>query len=175
MKIYTRSGDEGSTGLIGGSRVTKDDPILGVLGEIDELNAVLGWVLASGGNGDTATLIVDLQSVLFDLGAFVAARGDDRFTLNSADSIAHLETSIDEMCVTLPALTQFILPGGTERASRLHIARTVCRRVERTLVKSGGKGGAVALLNRLSDWLFIAARYENMQANHAETTWRKPC
>ena len=175
MKIYTRGGDEGETGLIGGRRVSKADLTIDALGDLDELNAMIGFAVASGLGHESQETCLRIQSALFDLGASVAAPNDPRFEANPSQTIQNLEMGIDKMTAELPALNQFILPGGSESASRLHLARTICRRAERSLVKSGHEGGAVAFLNRLSDWLFVAARYENHRAGKEENPWMKSC
>ncbi len=178
MRIYTRSGDDGSTGLFGGNRVSKADPRVEAYGEIDELNAVLGWVRAL----ELPPVIDDLlswaQEKCFCMGAFLAcAPGKDPGieTLVEED-VSRLETAIDVLEEDLEPLKTFILPGGTEAASRLHIARTICRRAERCVVALAQGEGAdmlyVRWVNRLSDTLFVQARWMNKQAGRADVPWQ---
>jgi cob(I)alamin adenosyltransferase len=174
MKIYTKTGDDGMTGLIGGSRVAKSDPRIECYGTVDELNAMLGW----------ATMIRQIQNELFVIGSHLAMPDESKaaspnIALPALDSsaIARMESQIDAADAQLAPLQQFILPGGTEAASRLHLARTVCRRAERLLVLlSDTRPSSVAMityLNRLSDWLFVQARWVNQQANIADIPWVK--
>jgi len=168
MKIYTRTGDAGQTGLFGGGRVNKDDPRVAAYGEVDELNASLG-VARAAGLGELDPWCQDLQDQLFTVGAVLAT---PRGTKASAhiphvreEWIAAMESRIDELQGALPPQTHFILPGGTPGSAALHLARTVCRRAERETVALAAAEpvGATALqyLNRLSDLLFLLARAAN--------------
>ena len=171
VKLYTKHGDDGTTGLIGGARVSKDDPRVGAYGEVDELNAVLGWCAVQ----PISTLIPQLQQIqrtLFVVGAELASpapnkTGQALVPIDDAD-VVRLENWIDEATADSPALDSFILPGGSESGSRLHVARAVCRRAERAVVglakKEDVRPVIVRYLNRFSDLLFAWAR----QQNHAQ-------
>jgi cob(I)alamin adenosyltransferase len=183
MKIYTRTGDDGTTGLIGGDRVPKSDPRLECYGTIDELNAALGLAIASADVG-AAPLLPQLQTVqneLFVIGSHLATPEGSPHRRNlpvlKESAIARLELQIDEAEKELPPLRNFILPGGSELSSRLHLARTICRRAERLLVGLGGHAPVdpliVRYLNRLSDWLFVQARWANHVADIADVPWVK--
>ena len=161
-RIYTRGGDAGETSLGDGSRVSKLDPLVRAAGAVDELNSVLGW--ARGEVADAR--LRRIQNELFDLGADISvpyAEGDGRLRV-AKELVDRLEVDCDEENAGLPELTSFILPGGTEGASRLHVARAVCRRAELEVVDAAGKRPvnplAAVYLNRLSDLLFILARGE---------------
>ncbi|MCE9582173.1 MAG: cob(I)yrinic acid a,c-diamide adenosyltransferase [Planctomycetes bacterium] len=178
MKIYTRTGDQGTTGLIGGTRVSKDDPRIDSYGLVDELNAVLGMVRAAHPPADTDAEIARIQDDLFVLGADLAdprppAKGQMRVDPARATAI---EKWIDTMEATLAPLRNFILPGGSPAGAALHLARTVARRAERAVValaKSHANcENAVIYLNRLADALFVAARYANRIAGVPEVEWR---
>lgn len=186
-RIYTRGGDRGETSLGDGARVPKTSRRVGVYGDIDELNSALGGSVAllAAGNGagehGLAAELVALQSRLFDLGAVLA---DPRRAAElcaagaSADPFdaAALEGLIDAHDAILAPLRQFILPGGTAAAAHLHLARTICRRAERAAVALAGSepvpAGALIFLNRLSDYLFTAARAANHAAGVADVPWR---
>ena len=158
-KIYTKTGDQGITGLYGGERVSKTDPRIIVNGEIDELNAHIGMLCGLLPDSINLPLLVTTQENLFNLGA----------NLDLTDNaITELEQSIDAMTASLPELKHFILPSGHPAANAAHIARTVCRRAERAMVASGKSS---PYLNRLSDWLFTLARYINVKTGHTETLW----
>ncbi len=167
-KIYTRGGDDGMTSLGDGSRVSKTSPRIASYGEVDELNAVLGLCLDHVRDDDERRMLVDIQHELFDLGADLCipvAPGEERRLRMSTAAVERLERIIDEVNEGLPALTSFVLPGGNPLASHYHLARTVCRRVERALVllvQGAGEGAvnkaAHAYVNRLSDLLFVLAR-----------------
>ncbi|MEM1011718.1 MAG: cob(I)yrinic acid a,c-diamide adenosyltransferase [Planctomycetota bacterium] len=177
MKLYTRTGDDGTTGLIGGGRVGKDDLRLDAYGTVDELNALLGLAASTGGD---LPLIAQVQSDLFAIGSHLAAPGGgtDNIKLPALPDAARLESEIDGFDEKLPALKTFILPGGSELASRLHVARCVCRRAERACVAlarhdavAGVPDEVVTYLNRLSDWLFARARLANHDAGVADVPW----
>jgi cob(I)alamin adenosyltransferase len=163
-KIYTRTGDGGSAGLVDGSRVTKSGLRMTVIGEVDEANAAIGIAIAALGGGETALQLLSVQNDLFDLGADVATPGEVDGALRIvASQVARLEIEIDEMNGTLEPLTSFILPGGTPAVAALHFARTVVRRAERAAValheSEPLNPQLLAYLNRLSDHLFVAARF----------------
>ncbi|MEO1615955.1 MAG: cob(I)yrinic acid a,c-diamide adenosyltransferase [Planctomycetota bacterium] len=186
MKIYTRTGDAGSTGLFGGPRVAKDDVRIEAYGTVDELNAALGCVRSVGaGGGVDETLDRQLELVqreLFSIGAELATPDPDQFDLRviSTHHIARIESWIDEHEQGLEPLKQFILPGGTHAASILHLARAICRRAERRVVSLADQEGVeisdavIVYLNRLSDYLFVLSREVNSQAGLADVPWKKP-
>jgi cob(I)alamin adenosyltransferase len=171
MKIYTRTGDSGETSLFGGSRVAKDDPRIEAYGTIDELNSAIGVVRASWPSSPIDKQLNAIQSDLFDIGAHLAAPGNDRFAGVEPRRIDELERAIDAMESELQPLTNFIIPGGSLPAAELHIARTVCRRAERRVVALEDNPATVAYLNRLSDYLFVAARYANRGHGVPDTPW----
>jgi cob(I)alamin adenosyltransferase len=180
MKIYTRTGDAGKTGLLGGDRVPKDHPRVASYGDVDELNAVLGLVRAQSPEPATAKLLVQIQRDLFALGAQLAdptARVAAKKAKAAVDekSVKRLEREIDAREKELPALTAFILPGGSETGALLHLARTVCRRAERSVValtrQESVDPRVVVYLNRLSDLLFVLARFENHRLEKPEEVW----
>ncbi len=179
MKIYTKTGDDGETGLFGGPRVRKDHLRIEAYGTVDELNAVLGQVRTHAPPADLDALLARIQNELFDLGAELATPEPRKFGIvGVGDSqIAALEQAIDRHETELEPLRQFILPGGTPLAASLHLARVVCRRAERRLVsldraeQIGPQG--VVYLNRLSDLLFVLARTANRRAGLADVPWRK--
>jgi cob(I)alamin adenosyltransferase len=181
VKIYTRTGDDGTTGLIG-SRVRKDDPRVAAYGDVDELNAVLGLVCAEARGSEEAlvTWLRSIQRDLFAIGAQLAdpqsrvAATRDKTQITPA-RVGELEQAIDAAETALPALTAFILPGGARLGATLHLARTVCRRAERSVVTLAGQSTVepliVTYLNRLSDLLFVLARRENQRAGAPEDLW----
>lgn len=176
MKIYTKTGDTGETSLFAGGRVAKDDVRLHAYGTVDELNAILGLVIALGVNAALAVQVRRIQSELFELGADLAtpldAKADWIARLDSSLA-AQLESEIDAFETELTPLQNFILPGGTPAAAALHHARTVCRRAERWMVaiKDLLNPATLVYVNRLSDWLFMAARVENARAGVQEPLW----
>jgi cob(I)alamin adenosyltransferase len=179
MKIYTKTGDRGETGLFGGPRVQKDDVRVEAYGAVDELNAALGAVRAQGAGPELEPLLAAVQDRLFTVGAELAtppgAKAHAAVPELSPTWAAELEAAIDRFEEELPPLRQFILPGGTPAAAALHLARAVCRRAERRVVTLH-RGQPVApelilYLNRLSDFLFVAARFANHRAQSKETTW----
>lgn len=181
MKIYTKKGDAGETGLFGNVRVPKDDLRIRTYGSMDELNAVLGLVLSEQGiEKKLASRILRLQGELFQLGAELATpRGKKVPTATlEAPHVDLLEKEIDEMETALSPLKTFILPGGTRLSALLHLARTVSRRAERELISlnRGEPCRPVVLqyMNRLSDYLFVAARYANHVSGAADTPWVSP-
>ena len=181
MKIYTRTGDDGTTGLFGGRRVAKSDPRIECYGTLDELNAAVG-LAATGAEPGLAKQLQAIQNELFVIGSHLATPPDDTRRLAQVpdlgeSAIARLEAEIDAADAELPPLRNFILPGGGEVAARLHLARTVCRRAERLLVGFSGEQPVepviVRYLNRLSDWLFVHARWSNHRAGVADVPWEK--
>jgi cob(I)alamin adenosyltransferase len=182
MKIYTKTGDHGETGLFGGPRVRKDTPRIEAYGTVDELNSVLGIVRAQAIESDIDALLRQIQNELFDLGAQLATPDPiaHHTSLIGPPQIAALETAIDRFEAQLEPLSQFILPGGTRAAALVHLARTVCRRAERRLVhlmrQSGEQLASEPLiyLNRLSDLLFVLARVLNHAAGRTDVPWQNP-
>jgi cob(I)alamin adenosyltransferase len=180
MKIYTRTGDDGTTGLIGGDRVRKSDKRLACYGTVDELNAAIGLTAVTAGDVLRAALR-PVQEELFVIGSHLAAPENDptaqKYLPNlDAAMIDRLEMQIDQADAALPPLKTFILPGGCETAARLHVARTVCRRAERLLVDFSMdrpvSNVILIYLNRLSDWLFIQARLANRDAGVEDVAWK---
>jgi cob(I)alamin adenosyltransferase len=182
MRIYTRTGDQGETGLFGGQRVLKNHPRVAAYGEVDELNSLLGVCAALCEDGELKALLERLQAELMVLGSDLATPLDEGETVGarrvqrvSEGMIAAQEALIDRWEEGVPPLRQFILPGGTILAAHLHLARTVCRRAERMAVTASGKESlnpeAVVYLNRLSDLLFTLARAANHRAGCEETPW----
>jgi cob(I)alamin adenosyltransferase len=183
MKIYTKSGDEGSTGLLGGQRVSKSDVRVKAYGTVDELNSLLGFaaVLVSSENLKKKLLII--QHDLFSIGANLATstgramQGKRKKMEVPVERVGEIETWIDEMSAKLPELKAFVLPGGTQPAAVLHMCRTVCRRAERVVVEASEQveidPQAIVYLNRLSDLLFVWARLENFQQGGSEVLWLK--
>jgi cob(I)alamin adenosyltransferase len=177
-RIYTRAGDRGDTGLIGGARVPKNHPRVEAYGAVDELNAHLGVVIAGLDDPETASLLQDIQHRLFDLGAELANPGAQAEAAGiTGDHVSALERAIDGVEDRLPALHEFILPGGTPAAAALHVARAVARRTERQVVAVARTEPVnpqiVPYLNRLSDLLFVLARAANRRAGRADTSWKK--
>jgi cob(I)alamin adenosyltransferase len=181
MKIYTKTGDDGTTGLYRGGRVRKDDPRIEACGTIDELNAHVGLVRAANAPPDIDDLLAIVQNELFDLGAELAtprplAVG---LTVVGEPQIQSLEAAIDRFDAKLQPLKNFVLPGGTPAAAALHLARTVCRRAERRVITLAAQPAEnispqiVVYLNRLSDLLFVLARTANAVDGLAEMEWRK--
>ncbi len=178
MKIYTRTGDQGTTSLFSGGRVPKYHLRVESYGTVDELNSILGLARAQQPSAATDEALARIQHQLFNLGADLATPLDapsQHIVRMDAASVSWLEELIDQMMAELPALTYFILPGGSPAAATLHVARTVCRRAER-LVAQLQEGEAVGdqvlpYLNRLSDYLFTLARWENQQAGIPEEKW----
>jgi cob(I)alamin adenosyltransferase len=178
MKIYTKTGDAGTTGLFGGDRVAKTSWRIESIGTVDELNSFLG-LAGQSGEPDLAASIVEIQSRLFDVGAELATTPEGKFSIESVrkEDIEALEAMIDQWDEILPPLKNFILPGGTEASARLHVARSVCRRCERSLWRLAAeveiRQEIMMYLNRLSDWLFAAARLSNHRAGVADQPWHQ--
>ncbi len=180
MKIYTRTGDGGETGLFGGARVEKDDARVEAYGTVDELNSCVGVARALGVSAQTDASLLRIQDDLFTVGAELACvPGQEeklRMALVAAADIQRLEGWIDQSEAPLEPLKNFVLPGGSPSAAELHRARTVCRRAERRTLTAGRSSPirpeVVIYLNRLSDLLFVLARYENHSASIADIPWR---
>jgi cob(I)alamin adenosyltransferase len=177
MKIYTRTGDTGETSLFGGARVPKHDPRIEAYGTIDELNSFLGVVRASWLQSPVDAELQTVQSDLFDIGAYLAAPGSDRFRSVEHSRIDELERSIDSIEAQLTPLTTFIVPGGSVAAAHLHVSRAVCRRAERLIVAledaAPEMATTIAYLNRLSDFLFVAARLANLRNGVDDVPWTR--
>jgi cob(I)alamin adenosyltransferase len=178
MKIYTRTGDDGTTSLFSGGRVSKTNLRVEAYGTVDELNSILGLARALKPHPGTDSLLNAVQNQLFHLGADLATPLDAAASWvvrMDAETVAWLENRIDDLTVALPPLKNFILPGGTPAAAQIHVARTVCRRAERIAValqelEPLGEH-VIHYLNRLSDFLFTLARWENLQAGIPEDKW----
>jgi cob(I)alamin adenosyltransferase len=174
MKIYTCTGDDGTTGLFSGERVAKTHPRVVAYGAVDEVNSILGVARASNPQGEVDGLLEIVQRQLFKLGADLATSGDSSKVerISSAET-KWLEAEMDRMTAQSPPLTHFILPGGTLAAAHIHVARTVSRRCEREAMHVDGCSREVLVyLNRLSDFFFTLARFENHLAGVAEIEWR---
>lgn len=181
MKIYTRTGDLGSTALFGGGRVPKAHPRVDAYGAIDELNAVVGWAAASVADGEIRERLAVIQPDLFVLGSHLAtpppSEGRRRPALPPLpeERVAEIEAWIDQADEELPPLRAFVMPGGTQGAAALHLARTVCRRAERRVVELAENDEVdrfiIVYLNRLSDLFFMLARLENSRAGVEDIEW----
>jgi cob(I)alamin adenosyltransferase len=181
MKIYTRTGDTGDTALFGGGRVAKDHLRVEAYGDVDELNAVIGMARSVEPMPRIDEVLVPVQRDLFAIGALLATPDRDRMAQHlekariDASRITELEHAIDDCDAELTELRSFIIPGGTPKASALHVARTVCRRAERRVVSLQGETElpslVVVYLNRLSDLLFSLARVANHRSGAGEVTW----
>ena len=175
-KIYTRTGDKGETGLVGGKRVSKDSPRIWAYGTVDELNSAIGLARAFRTDKKTDAILAGIQSDLFNLGAVLATPGQSPIHIK-ADRIRALEKLMDECNAKLGPLREFILPGGTPAGAQLHVARTICRRAERFCVRLAREEQigelVIPYLNRLSDALFVLARWANHKQGVKETFWNK--
>ena len=187
-KIYTRTGDAGETGLVTGQRVKKSDLRIAAYGDVDELNSALGLARAhnqlrapgAAGRDSIETWLRDVQNELFLVGSDLACVLADRpkpMKVVGADETARLEQRIDAMNETLGPLTEFILPGGGVLGATIHLARTICRRAERVAVALAGREpvdpATLAYLNRLSDFLFVLARFATKESSEIEELWRR--
>lgn len=174
-KIYTRTGDKGTTGLGDGTRVPKDDARVEAYGTVDELNSVIGMVLAEPAADAIRENLERVQHELFDLGSELCMPG---YTAVTAEHVSQLERDLDALNENLPALEEFILPGGGRAAAACHLARTVCRRAERRTHAFAKEAGAnqevLRYLNRLSDLLFVMARVLARAEYGREVLWRSP-
>ena len=179
--IYTRTGDLGTTGLVGGTRIKKNDPRIHLYGEVDELNSCIGLAISFLTNDFEKNFLYEIQSSLFDLGSNLACEKEMRtkFRLPQIKDalIEKLEKEIDQMDSLLPSLKTFILPGGSHEASAFHVCRTVCRKVERKMVDFSDQHSkeipesALRFINRLSDYFFTLARYTNYIKKIEEINW----
>ena len=179
MKLYTRTGDDGSTGLFGGERLGKEDMRVEAYGTVDELNSALGLAAATCTFDEISSVINMLQHRLFDLGADLStpnAAEVQRSVRIEAQHVAELEKLIDQTSAKLPPLTSFVLPGGTELSARVHQARTICRRAERRIVALARRAPVsdhvIPFINRLGDLLFTLARRANHLAAADDVPWR---
>ncbi|HET7791135.1 MAG TPA: cob(I)yrinic acid a,c-diamide adenosyltransferase [Gemmatimonadales bacterium] len=181
MKIYTKTGDTGETGLFGGGRVPKDDPRVSAYGDVDELNAAIGAGAAQEPRDFERPLLEGVQRHLFTIGAELATPDPAKLAralpgpVISEREVGDLEKAIDRLEAGLPPLKQFILPGGAPKGAALHLARTICRRAERSVVRLA-RGAAVSpailtYLNRLSDLLFVLARAANAAQGVGDAPW----
>jgi cob(I)alamin adenosyltransferase len=178
MKIYTRKGDTGETGLLGGSRVSKANARIEAYGTVDELNSCLGLIRDSSAIDNLDTSLVRVQHQLFGIGSILASEGNSKIELPviTQDEVDFLEKEMDYMDAELPELRNFILPGGNLSASYCHLARCVCRRAERRVVSlrelSEVDEMIIHYLNRLSDYLFVLARFITLKTGGQETPWK---
>jgi cob(I)alamin adenosyltransferase len=180
MKIYTKTGDTGKTGLFKGSRVPKHDLRVEAYGNVDECNAILGICLNHVQNKEIKQILSMIQNDLFEIGADLATppqvEKDEQWRIEESMTL-QLEALIDRFESTLPSLVNFILPGGCMGGAHLHYARTICRRAERSVTRLAEEQPLnpeiVRFLNRLSDLLFVLARAENQRSNSTETIWKK--
>ncbi len=180
MKIYTKTGDTGETGLFGGDRVSKASLRVETYGEVDELNSTVGWARVEVSDADLDALLNRIQNDLFEVGAELGSTAERKhksmMPLITEAQVEALERAIDEYEEGPPALTSFVLPGGSEAAARFHVARCVCRRAERSLVALGAhetlRGELFRYINRLSDLLFVLARYANHCAGIQDIPWK---
>lgn len=176
VKIYTKTGDEGETGLFGGGRVGKDDPRVEAYGSVDELNAAVGFAMALEPADFESSTLQSIQRDLFTIGAELATP-DPKKVREAIDkpAVSALERAIDTHEASLQPLKKFILPGGAPKAAAFHLARTVCRRAERSVVGLGRhqqiNSVIIHYLNRLSDLLFVLARVSNARAGQPDITW----
>jgi cob(I)alamin adenosyltransferase len=177
MKIYTKTGDQGESGLFSGERVKKTSARLVACGTLDECNSHLGLAAAASPTPAIAEALRLLQPMIFELGTDLATIFNlDQLPRITEVEIRFLETEIDRTTEILPPLQSFIIPGGSPCAAHLHVARTVCRRAEREVLAASEEGGIpetdLIFLNRLSDYLFVLARHENLLSGHPEIPWK---
>jgi len=180
MKIYTKTGDDGTTGRFGGCRVNKNHPIVETYGTVDELNSILGVVQSLNPHAFIREKLQRIQNELFEIGAdlsFPAGEKSEHVKRITPQYTQRLEPEIDEMTGTIPPLKEFILPGGTQVSAVLHHARTVCRRAERSCMAAQESEAVnpeiIKYLNRLSDWLFCLARFANHMDKVQDVVWKK--
>ena len=181
--LYTLTGDKGTTSLVGGLRISKNDPRLEAYGTIDELNAHIGLLRQMGNDPDDDALLLFIQNKLFVVGSYLAT--DTSFTQLRAASRLHpadierIETRIDTLDATVPPLHAFLLPGGTAAAAQAHVCRTVCRRAERRICQVAQEvlvdENILKFVNRLSDYFFVLARFNNYVKKQDEIFWDKDC
>ena len=172
-RITTRTGDQGTTGLADGQRVSKTHARIDALGDVDELNSALGLVLAHAGGTLVAAILAQVQHRLFDLGAEIAVPGSAKV---SDDDVAAIDAAVEQLNASLPPLREFLLPGGTPATAHCHLARAICRRAERALWRVHAdeplNAAGLRYLNRLSDLLFVAARTLARDEGGAEPLWQ---
>ena len=179
MKLYTKTGDEGFTGLLGGDRTPKNSPRIHAIGDVDELNAYVGVCIAEINDDEICSKLIRVQNHLFDIGSELACPPNGKFELTSVTTldIQQLENEIDLMDAELPSLKEFILPGGSVGSAHLHYLRTVCRRVERGLLAFQTtnllRSELIIYVNRLSDWIFCLSRLLNVRSGVVEQKWSK--
>lgn len=181
-KVYTRTGDDGQTGLAGGQRVPKDHARIEAYGTVDELNSVIGVAVTTIDDSELLGHLNRIQHLLFDVGGDLCVLHDDKVRYKMQpfpeEPVTWLEGLLDAASVELPALEEFVLPGGHPGAAHLHVARTVCRRAERRCLTLAGVDTDVTpfvipFLNRLSDALFVFARLLNHRSGHGDVLWKK--
>lgn len=179
MKIYTKTGDTGTTSLFGGRRVSKSDLRIETYGTVDELNSYIGLLRDQPGNSSRKKLLVEIQDRLFTMGSMLATEPGNtkvKIPILSESDIQFLEKQIDDMESSLPAMKSFVLPGGHQSVSFCHVARTVCRRAERLAVALHGIEPidelVIKYLNRLSDFLFVLSRKMTQELGAEETPWK---
>lgn len=180
MKIYTKTGDAGETGLFGGARVSKASLRVDAYGQVDELNSAIGWARVQVPSPDVDSLLNRIQNELFEVGAELGstAESKQKSAIPSIEEghVQALEQAIDQYEQGPPPLTTFVLPGGSETAARFHLARCICRRAERALVALDAedelRGEILRYLNRLSDLLFVLARHSNHAAGVNDIPWK---
>lgn len=180
-KIYTRSGDNGTTALVSGTRVKKSQERIALYGEVDELNSFIGLAISHLDDSFDKVFLHKIQSSLFDLGSNFACEKEKRSNYKlpqiEVSLISEIEAEIDKLDASLPSLSHFILPGGTNSAAAFHVCRTVCRRLERSMVDFQEKipsevsDTELKFINRLSDYFFIMSRFLNVKAGRAEINW----
>ena len=174
MKIYTKSGDNGFTSLHSGERVRKDNLFIEIIGELDELNSHIGYLISMIDHSQDEDFLHFLQNILFDLSTCLC---DEQYSLDGQCSL--IEREIDLIQSELPLLHSFILPGGCQIAAQAHICRSVCRRVERRVVSSldncSVSDSSIRILNRISDYFYVFARKVNFERSIVEKKWQKTC
>ncbi len=182
MKIYTKGGDKGETGLFGGERVSKDSPRIEAYGTVDELNSFIGLALIEAKDKEVKKLLEKIQNTLFVLGSDLSAPDNEKNKSHNIPRISkinyvEIEKEIDKFDASLDGLRNFILPGGSKSAALLHICRTICRRAERKVVALNNivnlNHDIIILLNRLSDLFFVLARYENKISGIEDVKWQQ--
>jgi cob(I)alamin adenosyltransferase len=182
MNIYTKTGDKGETGLFGAGRVSKDSLRIEAYGTVDELNSFIGLAVVESDNSDVKKMLKEIQNMLFVVGSDLASPNESKsggFAIPRVEEShsERVEKFIDEMSEQLEELRFFILPGGTKAASVIHIARTVCRRAERKVVALNKQEiinkNIIIFLNRISDFLFVLARFENKLSGVQDVQWEK--
>jgi cob(I)alamin adenosyltransferase len=177
VRVYTRTGDRGETGLIGGDRVPKCTARMDAIGDVDELNAAIGVCRLHSGKSSLDAELASLQSLLFELGAELATPASSRFVNETLEDrhVKALEQSMDAQSTRLAPLKNFVLPGGSPLGAGLHFARAVCRRAERSVLSLSAEADVrpivLQYMNRLSDWLFVAARTANREAGVEDVKW----